>query len=148
MSDSSLAELAAACSISLRQVLPCSRSPPGALLDQGVEQLATSCRSTSGSSARSSMITLRMLLAIVSATASGSFLIPSGSLSMAPAPSSTISSTRPVSSKSATISDGVGLDVGVEQVAHAGLVLLEVDVLAGAELDLVADGRVVRDLLP
>ena len=50
---------------------------------------------------------------------------------------------RPVSSKSATISDGFGLDVGVEQVAHAGLVLLEVDVLAGTELDLVAHVRVV-----
>ena len=57
-----------------------------------------------------------------------------------------MSSIRPVSSKAETISDGFGLDVGVEQVAHAGLVLLEVDVLAGAELDLVADVLVVGDL--
>ena len=93
------------------------------------------------------MITLRMLLSIVSATASGSFLMPSGSLSIAPAPRSTMSSIRPVSSKSETISRRLGLDVGVEQVAHAGFVLLEVDVLAGAELHLVADLLVVRDLV-
>src|SRR5450755_899136 len=40
---------------------------------------------------------------------------------------------------------GVGLNVGVQQEAHAGLVLLEVEVLAGAELDLVADRRVVGE---
>ena len=74
--------------------------------------------------------------------------MPSGSLSIAPAPSLTISSIRPVSSKSETTSDALGLDVGVEQEAHAGLVLLEVDVLAGAELHLVADVDVVGDLLP
>ena len=51
-----------------------------------------------------------------------------------------------MSSKSDDDLGGVGLDVGVEQVPHAGLVLLEVDVLAGAELDLVAHAGVVRDL--
>jgi hypothetical protein len=41
---------------------------------------------------------------------------------------------------------GVSLDVSIEQEPHAGLVLLEVDLLAGAELDLVAHGRVMGDL--
>ena len=93
------------------------------------------------------MITLRMLLVIVSATASGSFLMPCGSLSIAPAPSLTMRSIRPVSSKSETVSEALGLDVGVEQEAHARFVLLEVDVFASPELHLGSDIDVVGDLL-
>ena len=96
--------------------------------------------------ARSSMMSLRMLLAIVSATASGSFLIPCGSLSIAPAPSLHDQLDQAGVLEVGDRLGGVGLDVGVEQEAHAGLVLLEVDILAGTELDLVADGRVVGDL--
>jgi hypothetical protein len=73
---------------------------------------------------------------MVSATAFGSDLIPFGSLSMAPSPSWTMSDRL----------RRVGLDVGVEQEPHVGFVLLEVDVLTRAELDLIANTRVVGDL--
>ncbi len=61
------------------------------------------------------MITLRMLLVIVSATASGSFLIPAGSLSIAPAPSFDDQLDEPGVLEVGDDLGGVGLDVGVEQ---------------------------------